>query len=388
MKARYDLVVCGGGPAGSSAALAAARQGLSVAVLEKESHPRHKLCGGLLTWKTMRLLEEHFGLDAEALRRADALSHVSDQYGIRSRHRLLAQGRLSHPFHFIRRAPFDALLAKAAKSAGVRIFDHCRVSGCDCESGAVQTSQGTFYGHVVLGADGVSSSVRRCMPDAMRSRQRWKRYLAPAMEGYVPRDEWPGQLDRPELYIGFLDAGYGWVFPNRDRVLVGMCGLRRGKRPFTKNVEEYLDFLGVQPEDIREMRGHPLPYGNWLSDPARGRVLLAGDAAGIVEPLFGEGLFFAMASGRCAGLAAHEQRSGIMPADKAYRETMNREIIPELRGSERLRAKVFRGFKLAGDGGFGLILRAFAGILGDVVHGKRSYRTFRKTSWDFRLPSS
>lgn len=384
MTKRYDLVVCGSGPAGTSAALAAVRHGLSVALLERKKLPRQKLCAGLLTWKSMHLLERHFALTESDLAQSNALSCISNEYGIRTREGLLAQGRTAYPFHFIRRTHFDALLANRAVDEGVDFFQQCSVIDYDPVTRMLKTSQGPFQSTLVIGADGVSSLLRRSVLRGVAGRQQWKKNLAAAVEGVVDRNRWPEELLRPELYLGFIRAGYGWVFPNKDKIIVGMCGLKRKEYSFNACVDSFLHFLGIKGL-LNGLRGHPLPYGNWLERPCSNSVLLAGDAAGIVEPLFGEGIFFAMASGRHAGIAAAQAMELGDPskAGSAYLARLEDCILPELRGADAWRRRLFKSFDVVGSGGFGLFLKLLGRPLGDMVHGKRSYANLLTKHWDF-----
>lgn len=384
MSGRYDVVVCGSGPAGASAALAAVRHGLSVALLEKRAHPRPKLCGGLLTWKSMQLLQHHFGLFVDDLQACEALTHVSDAFRILSKQGLLVHGSLDYPFHFIRREPFDQLLVHRAREAGVHLVEDCRVKACDAVSGRVETDCGEFFGKLIIGADGVNSRVRQCLPQKIRQPGRWKQYLAPAVEAHVSADQWPCKVMTPELYIGFSRSGYGWVFPGKDSVIFGMCGLQMHRGQFREQLAEYLDHLGVDEHVRTSLKSHPLPYGNWLHRPYHQRVLLVGDAAGIVEPLFGEGLFFSMASGLYAGDAAgYELHRKAGPASREYMRRLDDQIMPELQASDALRWNMSKGVGLAGFGSVGLFTRLLERRLGEMVQGKRSYRFLKKKHWDF-----
>jgi geranylgeranyl reductase family protein len=382
MKEHYDAIICGGGPAGSAAALALARSGARVAALDRERFPREKLCGGLLTWKSVRLLERVFGETPDSLAQAGAVVGSADRYAISTLKAPLAGGGLPFPFHFVDRPAFDDLLLKKGVAAGAEFFGGVTVDHVDPLKGVVYTKDGTeMSAEWIVGADGANSVVRRSFRPLDRIRMR--RLMAPALEVTLEAGDFPRPVDAPELYVGFLDAGYGWVFPHGGRVVAGICGLRRKRENFRDLFREYLDFLGVDPAGTPEFRGHPLPYGNYVQDPAHGRVLLAGDAGGFVEPLFGEGIFFALCTGWYAGRAvAGALRTGTMPGP-VYARRLHRQIIPELRGSDRLRWFLFRAVQLAGTRSLGLFVNSAATPLAEMVHGMRSYRWLRRKRWDF-----
>ncbi|BDQ34685.1 NAD(P)/FAD-dependent oxidoreductase [Pseudodesulfovibrio portus] len=382
MQKIHDAIICGGGPAGSSAALSLARRGLDVLVLDRARFPRKKLCGGLLTWKSVRLLENHFNETMDSLADAGAVNFASDRYAIRTLTDNLAEGPLPFPFHFVDRTVFDDRLLQRAVEAGAGVAQETQVVGCDPDTGTVTCADGrTFRGRYVIGADGANSRVRSSFPSV--ERERMHRFMAAAIEIAIPKHSFPRPVDHPELYVGFLDAGYGWVFPNRDKVVVGLCGLRSKNSRFPDLFKKFLGALKISPDAVPDWRGHPLPYGNYLHDPVFGRALLAGDAGGFVEPLFGEGIFFALCTGLYAGEAvAKGVETGTSPGPP-YARRLHRHIIPELRASDRLRWALFRSMQWVGPRGLGWFATWLNTPLAEMVHGMRSYSWLRKKQWDF-----
>lgn len=378
----FDAIICGGGLAGSAAALSLARSGHDVLVLDKARFPRKKLCGGLLTWKSVRLLESHFGETTSSLTDAGAINHASGRYAIRTFKSTLAEGGLTFPFHFVDRLVFDDLLLKRAAEAGATIEQEAQVTRCDPVAGVVTCADGrTFTAHYVIGADGANSKIRASFPNV--NQERMQNLMAPTIEVRIPKEYFPEPVDFPRLYVGFLDAGYGWVFPNRDHVVVGICGLRQKKVNFSQVFKEYLDFLKVEDRTHFEVHGHPLPYGNYLDEPTFGRTLLAGDAGGFVEPLFGEGIFFALSTGMYAGDAVSiGLKTGSNPCP-IYSRRLHTYIMPEIKASDRLRWTLFKSMQWFGPTGLGLFINSLSGPLGEMVHGIRSYAWLKSKRWDF-----
>lgn len=378
-----DVVIAGAGPAGSTAAHVLARQGFSVLVVDRAAFPRPKLCGGLLTWKAVRLLEHLHGLRPADLIEAGVVNTVSDGFALHYRDRCLAQGRFAYPFHLLDRAAFDAFLLDRAHAAGAKIRTSCVVRGCD-PSGVLDTDHGHLRGHFVIGADGVNSVVRRtCGVD----RKAWNKNLAAAIEIAVPWTEIPRRTDRPELFAGVLTAGYGWFFPNRNRAILGICGLPGHTRDFRLAFLNFLGALGVpDPADFvrsHPLKGHPLPYGNALDRPWSGNTLLVGDAAGLADPLLGEGIFYALLAGWYAAEAiAQTLRGGPRPGP-VYAGRLARFVGPEMRGAGRLRWLLFGLEKYMSPGALGGYFRLRTGALAEMVHGIRSYDLGRKKTWDF-----
>ena len=382
----YDVIIAGGGPAGAAAATVLAGAGVSVLVLDKTEFPRDKLCAGLLTWKTVRTLERIFGETAASLQALGVINHASDHYRIRHRRTEISGGKLVYPFHFVERRVFDAFALDRARKAGAEVRTGDAVVWADARNAVVRTQKGLeFSGKHVVGADGAMSRVRaHCGVDASR----WRTGMGMGLEVYLPRDWLAARsglhedvlADFPAIYSGFIDAGYCWSFPHRDRVIVGICGLSHGKPAgmIRSCLEDFLSFLGLPKDHGLPVRAHPLPYGNWLERPAFGRTLLAGDAAGLVEPFFGEGIHYALRTGEMAGRACLESLKRGSDAAALYQAGLEQEIFPELVWARRLRNVLYWLMR------FGLILpvRAFLGgggaKLQEMVHGMRSFRLLRK----------
>lgn len=380
MSHTFDVVVAGCGPAGAVAGYVLARKGLSVAMLDKAAFPRKKLCGGLLTWKSMLTLDQVYGETPESLTRAGIIDTISDRYTIAHRDKVLVSGQVPYPFHLVDREAFDHFLLRKAMAAGAVFHPETIATGCIPETGVVTTATGKAYlGRLVIGADGVNSVIRQSLPIHKPS---WRNNLASTIEIHVPRSRCPRPVDFPELYTGFIKAGYCWAFPNKEQVILGICRLTRKERNIKALFQEFLHSWGLHDTTGIPFLGHPLPYGNYLRAPAHENALLAGDAAGFVEPLFGEGLFYAMRSGLYAALAAHAAIVDNADPRDAYLEPLKRYLFPEFVWSNRLRW--FLMYSLAYFSRFSL--QVFVGshktMLAEMVHGMRSYRHLRKKEWD------
>jgi geranylgeranyl reductase family protein len=311
MKTSYDVIVVGGGPAGSTAARRAAQEGASVLLLDSATFPRSKPCGGGVSEQAMSYLD--FPLD-ERLFQADvygARVHFEDQ---------TVEARA--PFRIAvltTRSELDAYLLGKAAEEGVRVVENARV--IRAESGpdhvAVHTAMDTFHGRFAIGADGAQSVVAGLI------RPRWPRSeYAVTYEFDVPRPPMPASgagRDLIDIYFGTAYMGYAWVFAKRDHLNVGL-GALASRAPNVKTAAvEFGQALPDSGMDLGAKRrnavGWIVPAGGYKRVIASGRVMLAGDAAGFVDPFYGEGIAYAILSGGEAGRLAGRAARGLETVD-------------------------------------------------------------------------
>lgn len=281
----YDVVIAGAGPAGAAAAVEARRLGLTVALVDRAAFPRDKLCGGGITGRGQAALEAVFGGFPDV--------PVVDTGEVR----LLAGGRVIgtvaglRPFRMILRRDFDAALRAMALARGAEAVE----AKAAPEGTALVWPGGRVEGRVLIGADGVHSAVARALHGQVYD---------PAKIGFALEAEVAPKGDGAmELDFSALRWGYGWAFPKAGGTTLGIGG-RAGANPaIRKDFDRWLAARGVTGARVK---GHHLPFGEARKAPGRGAVLLAGDAAGFVDPVTGEGIALAIESGAMAARAAAE----------------------------------------------------------------------------------
>ena len=342
----FDVVVAGAGPAGSVAALVLARGGARVALVDKAAFPRDKACGDLVGPRGVGLLEELGVSVPDAGQGADLL--VVGPSGHRSR--LPAFTGRTYPGHgvVIPRVVLDDALRAAALEAGAEPI-RARVSGVDREPGGpvralITSDGGRIAADAFIAADGALSPVARLAgmldPDT-------------ALWGFAIRAYIPAEVPLPLLVL--LDQepwriypGYGWLFPGAAGqanvgIGVGLGTMRRQAR-LGGGLARLTTLLRTSGDLAPEATPGPVT-GGWLrmggtgTPPAAGNLLLTGDAAGLINPLQGEGIGPAMVSAR---LAAECLLAGPGQAAAAYTGAVTAAFGRYLPGASALQATLLR----------------------------------------------
>lgn len=334
MDKRFDLIVIGSGPAGSACAITAARAGLDVAVIDKAAFPREKLCGGGVTGRSLRYLADIF-----ALAPTEDLFLPSSHVRLCHAGRLLGESREAPVIQMTMRRAFDARLHALAQAAGATVFAPARITALDPDTGTVTLATGqVLNGAVLVGADGANSLVARSLFGRAFDPQR----IGFGLEAELDRSQFSDNVT--EIDLGAAAWGYGWVFPKTETVTLGVGGIHALNPDMKARFHSYLHQHAphLAKEGKIACKGAFLPFGDYRKQPGRGRVLLAGDAAGLVDPITGEGIAWALKSGQFAGEAAAEAlRGGGVPALlPAYLRRLS-YIHREMAAARRIRALIY-----------------------------------------------
>ena len=313
---KWDLVVVGAGPAGAAAAIGAlrARPDLAVLLLDRSDFPRDKSCGDGIAPHAIDLLETHgvTGLVDDCV----PVNRLSLVLGDTSVSRSMRR-----PAWVVPREVFDARLVQAAERAGAVRRVH-RVRTVRQTAGVVVDE--TLEADVLVGADGAGSLVARAagVPPGP---------AALAIRGYAPTTA----DRRGEQVIVFgrsRQPSYAWSFDTGDgfaNVGYGELLTSSRARPSRALLLDQLErLLPGATRGASRWRGHHLPLSGFRWRPGAGPVLLAGDAAGLVNPMTGEGIYYAVLTGLLAGRAAAEAIDDGRPGDagRRYRKAVGARL--------------------------------------------------------------
>ena len=360
----FDVAVVGAGPAGGAAALALSLGGLRVAILEKAVPPRYKTCGGgvlarALRWipADLRAVVEHECKRVELHHHGPALSFATQ--------------REEPIVTMVMRDQFDHLLTAAAQGAGAELFSGAPVIATLQHSHSVElrTNEGSFRARFVVAADGAGSSIaRQCgLPELRR--------MLPALECEMTVD--PARFERfrnaARFDFGLTPHGYAWIFPKKEHLSVGVLTTRRGSCNLNDEYARYVKLLGLDAAIKEERHGFMIPTRPRARLFDAPRVLLAGDAAGLADPVTAEGISAAIRSGQLAAEAILEGRFDDAATRRGYRKRLETTLLPELRIARVLARVLYdfpgvRAFLLTRHG------QRLSEFLTRVVMGNSSYR--------------
>lgn len=314
---RFDTIVVGAGPAGSTTAYRLAQGGASVLLLDRARFPRDKPCGGGLTGRALRLLP--FSVDP-------VVEDATDTFELRLRYGRRFERRSTGPLAVMtQRSRLDEYLAGQAAEVGADFRDGVRVEGVEAGERGVEVRSGgrTIRGDVLVGADGANGITARTLGLARELE------LGVALEGNVrhgtavSRERYAGRM---VLEFGVVPGGYGWVFPKGDHVNVGVGGWGVAG----PKLRDYLRRLCVEHEldwdSVESLRGHRLPMRRVPTRLGQTRALVVGDAAGLVDPVSGDGMYEAFLSGKLASEATLELLAGRRSSVEGYGDEVTRSL--------------------------------------------------------------
>ena len=325
MVTKWDVAVVGAGPGGLAAAHAAASAGARTIVLERAEHPRYKTCGGGLIGASLAVATPRIAVPARDQVGAITFTH-------RGRRSFTRRSEPRPVLTMVRRDDFDFAWYQAAVAAGAEVRQRAQVRAIDqdAESATVTLTDGeTITARTVIGAEGSAAISSRHVGVTFDQQD-----LGLEVEVAATEADRAAYRGRVLLDWGPVPGSYGWVFPKDDELTVGVI-MEKGRGGETKQyLADFLTQLGLDGRRVLRDSGHLTRCRREDAPLRKGRVLVVGDAAGLLEPWTREGISYALRSGTWAGeVAARAQTPDELGAyDKLVRD----ELAPEMAAGRRL----------------------------------------------------
>ncbi len=284
----YDVIIIGAGPAGTAAGYYLARKGFSVLLLDRRSFPRKKACAGGITPKAMALFNYDIShLVCRTFREIKIVRPGNRSFIIKNKNPLC---------YITRRSELDAYSLTRARAAGCRFkkidkLTSLKQDGHGVSLTVIQDGEPVCYtSQYLIGADGANSKTQRLTGRTAVS----SNVKLPALEADVRVSCAAGYAMEFDFSKNF--SGYYWLFPRKHHVNIGIFSARADGHLSQKLLVRYAR-LRFGTGLLSDVKGYPIGTSQGTVTPGRGRVLLAGDAAGLAEPLLGEGIYAALKSG-------------------------------------------------------------------------------------------
>jgi geranylgeranyl reductase family protein len=325
-----DVIVVGAGPAGSMAAYILASQGVRVTILDKSTFPRYKVCGGGLTHKILKEIPFDLTSVIETTIHSFRFSHnYSDVFTRYSPTPLM---------YCTMRNNLDAFLLQQAIDAGAKfkMREQVRFFKQDSSGVTITTDNSHFLSRLLIGAEGATGIISRTagLNDHIKMGLAWEAEVTASIEDLKRFS------DTVFLDWGTIPGGYAWVFPKKDHFSIGVGGPSILSKIMMPYYNHFMDSISLDPtassregihfQNVISKSAWPIPIRTKKSCFQYKLVLVSGDCAGLGDPLTGEGIYYAVRSGKLAAESCCAYLSGKIKSLDVYSERVNEELMTEL----------------------------------------------------------
>ncbi len=337
LKQSHDVIIVGAGPAGATLAYELAKRGVGVLILEKEKLPRYKCCAGGITSKAAKLLDYDISEVVE-----DVIYKLSFTFNMGNSY----LGQHSQPLIYnVMREEFDHFLVKKAQKLGAVLMDGQKVTQVQMSDDWVEisTADSVFRSRILVGADGAYSVVAR----ELNMGESIEYLVGVESEIVVPEEELTKWKSRVHIDLGCIPGGYAWVFPKRNHLSIGAGCLVSKARALNRHYQKFLKSLGIGSYTIVRSDSRLIPTCMTGKLVWQDRVLLLGDAAGLVDPLTGEGVYNAIQSAQLAAPVIENSLLGGGVGLQDYQQMVEKKMMSELRIARTMSRNFVRFPRLA-----------------------------------------
>jgi geranylgeranyl reductase family protein len=363
----FDVAIIGSGPSGASTAFYLGKQGISTVIIEKETLPRYKTCGGGFVNRGRKDLP--FDI-SEVIERE---FFTVETYFNDNPTKCFQSDKNQPIITMIMRDSFDKLIVERAKEFGVTLLENHKLLSIDFanDSSILKTTQGEISAKFVIAADGVLSPTAKMSGWITETRK-----LIPALEYEVTvsNEDFERFSKSVRFDIDAVPFGYAWCFPKKNHLSLGVLTTKKGKINLKEYYQKYLQSIGIQNIIKEEAHGFQIPIAPRTDGFVKNNVFLIGDAAGFAEPITAEGISNAILSGKYVAEALIESNLNLKLATDLYLKKLQIKLLPELKSGVFL-SKFFyhnnpiRNYILDTYGQY------FNNMMVDILHGDRPFPT-------------
>lgn len=295
MNSNFDVLITGAGPSGIACGIALQKLGIKCLIVDKSKFPREKLCGGLLTDKALKKILELINNNMNIVEKATM--QVVNRVGMANNNVILNASDVDIPIRIIDRTILDNGMVEYYKSIGGAINENENYLNYDVKNKVVKTNKEEYKVKYFVKAIGASSKSNN-------------KNIGFCLEAFINKDD----VDLPEkdtiiIDFGIIDKGYAWIFPSGNYIKIGYGNLYDKCFNYKNRFVKYLEQLNVKNILNYNIRGAFVPYGRCEDNHNIDNFcILLGDQAGMTDPLYGEGLYFAYKTG---AILANELKSSI-----------------------------------------------------------------------------
>jgi len=360
----FDVAIIGSGPSGASAAFELSKSGISTVIIEKETLPRYKTCGGGLVFRGLKMMP----FDISSV--VEKEFYTIDTY-FSKKHPCITTRRKEPIVSMVMRDAFDNLIVEKARNNGVTLLQNHKVVDITFgETQTIHTTEGDVTAKFIIAADGALSPIAKIAG--------WKetRTIIPALEYEVdvPAVDFERLSQNARFDIDAIPYGYGWCFPKKNHLSIGVAVVVKTNKKI--NLKEYyaayLKTLDITEILKEEGHGFVIPVAPRTDFFVQKNVFLTGDSAGLADPLVAEGISNSILSGILAAKAIIESNLDSEKAAVLYTEKLQATILPEIERARVLsnhfyNKKSFRNIVLIKYGQYA------AEAMTDLFMGERTY---------------
>lgn len=362
----FQVAIIGSGPSGASTAFYLGQKGISTVIIEKETLPRYKTCGGGFVNRGRK----NMPFDIESV--IEKEFYTVDSYF--NNGKIHYNSTKKKPIiTMIMRDSFDNLIVKKAKEFGVTLLENYTLKNLIFKEDKtiLETSQEQISANFVIAADGVLSRTAKLAGWLKDTRK-----LIPALEYEVeiPKEDLEKLSKQVRFDIDAVPFGYAWSFPKKNHLSLGVLTTKKSKINLKEYYKTYLKTLGITKILKEDAHGFQIPIAPRTDGFVKKNVFLIGDAAGFAEPITAEGISNAILSGKYVAEAIIESNLNRDIAEKKYLEKLNIKLLPELKSGVLLsnffyKNNPVRNYLLKKHG------QRFSDLMVDILHGDRPFPT-------------